>query len=635
MKKLYLSILAIGIAGTSMAQVKHHLFQEKVSKGTPEAVKPTNNSEMLEKATVVWSNTCNNIADWSLTNTSTGPTLDWGWSNNPDLASQLVTAAPFATFDAATAGDGYLFVNSDAATGNADNNGSRINAEATITVGTAMPAGINVLLRFQHNFRWWQDIRGVRVSGDGGVTFPIDTLFSDATGSLLPSGQNSGNPEVSVVDISSVAMGAAAGDVVVQFYYDDQDFWGWYWVIDDVEIIEQPDNDVQVLGAYFSGASSNGHEWGRTPLNHIDPIGYQVGAEVYNFGSSDQTNVTLDAQYTGASSFTNTPANTVLATLASGATDYPESTETPALSVGVYSGTYVVETDGEQAGSADFADNTYQRNWEITNNIYSLDGIGNHPVGMENLASVGTANFTDGADGLTVCAMYTLQAADDVSGVRAILSSTTTEGGEMFVSIHDTTGWIDNGPISPLFSGAGSYAVTAADVANGYADVLLASPASLSAGSYYMCVELYSNGNSSDIQILDDETVAQPFWASSIYLGQAADPGPYTNGTSVGVRALMGSSWLDLTEIEEINSMELYPNPASENATLSLELNGEAAVNVTVTDLAGKVIQTNNLGSVAGVQEVNINTVSMANGVYIVNVEANGAVSTKKLVVRK
>lgn len=92
---------------------------------------------------------------------------------------------------------------------------------------------------------------------------------------------------------------------------------------------------------------------------------------------------------------------------------------------------------------------------------------------------------------------------------------------------------------------------------------------------------------------------------------------------------------LNVNELENNIGMNVFPNPAVNNATVSFELNGEAAVNVSVTDLAGQVVYTNNLGSVAGAQNVEINTASIASGVYMVNVEANGVVSTEKLVVRK
>jgi hypothetical protein len=59
-------------------------------------------------------------------------------------------------------------------------------------------------------------------------------------------------------------------------------------------------------------------------------------------------------------------------------------------------------------------------------------------------------------------------------------------------------------------------------------------------------------------------------------------------------------------------------------------------VNVTVTDLAGKVIYTSNgENNVAGAHSMKINTSNFSNGVYMVNFKANNEVSTQKIVIRK
>ena len=69
---------------------------------------------------------------------------------------------------------------------------------------------------------------------------------------------------------------------------------------------------------------------------------------------------------------------------------------------------------------------------------------------------------------------------------------------------------------------------------------------------------------------------------------------------------------------------------------VSFKLNTETQVVISITDLAGKVAYTNNLGTtVSGAHNVAINTDALSNGVYMVNVSANGVVSTQKLIVRK
>jgi CRISPR/Cas system CSM-associated protein Csm3 (group 7 of RAMP superfamily) len=65
-------------------------------------------------------------------------------------------------------------------------------------------------------------------------------------------------------------------------------------------------------------------------------------------------------------------------------------------------------------------------------------------------------------------------------------------------------------------------------------------------------------------------------------------------------------------------------------------LKNNADVTVVVTDLAGKTVSSAALtNATAGKNKVDINTASMAAGVYTVNFVANNTMITKKLVVRK
>jgi hypothetical protein len=90
-----------------------------------------------------------------------------------------------------------------------------------------------------------------------------------------------------------------------------------------------------------------------------------------------------------------------------------------------------------------------------------------------------------------------------------------------------------------------------------------------------------------------------------------------------------------VTEVENTVGMNVYPNPANNQATVTFEVNNASTAAVNVTDLTGKVVYTAALGSVNGAQKVNVNTESLTNGVYMVNVIVDGTVSTQKLIVRK
>ncbi len=74
----------------------------------------------------------------------------------------------------------------------------------------------------------------------------------------------------------------------------------------------------------------------------------------------------------------------------------------------------------------------------------------------------------------------------------------------------------------------------------------------------------------------------------------------------------------------------IYPNPASDNATLDINgLNQEAKV--VVSDLQGRILSQDNIN--AGTTRYTINVSEMASGVYYIRIITDNVVSTQKLIV--
>ena len=84
-----------------------------------------------------------------------------------------------------------------------------------------------------------------------------------------------------------------------------------------------------------------------------------------------------------------------------------------------------------------------------------------------------------------------------------------------------------------------------------------------------------------------------------------------------------------IAEVENEYSIALYPNPTSENATLSVKgLNEEATV--IVTDQAGRVISTTKLA--LGQETMEVETTKLASGVYYIRIQTANSVRTEKLI---
>ncbi|MEN9967879.1 MAG: hypothetical protein RIR94_41, partial [Bacteroidota bacterium] len=287
MKKLYVSFIALMAAGTFHAQVKSinaPRLEKKASievGSTAAAHKPTN----VAKATTIWSDNFSTAANWSIGSTGSNPE-QWNFSTDPtDIPVSVLS--PFAS---PTAANGFLFVNSDA-NNTQDQDGTPIITTATTVNTIDCSAHSVVKLKYNHNFRWWKDTRGVRVSGDNGATW-TEFLISDEV-DYFTTNQNSGNPEVTIIDVSSIAAGSS--QVKVQFYYNDNDYWGWYWAVDDVELYVPEANDLKLNGIYWgsTGFWEERLAYYQVPASQVTAIDFSGVVE--NIGAQDQQDAVFTA----------------------------------------------------------------------------------------------------------------------------------------------------------------------------------------------------------------------------------------------------------------------------------------------------------------------------------------------------
>ncbi len=77
----------------------------------------------------------------------------------------------------------------------------------------------------------------------------------------------------------------------------------------------------------------------------------------------------------------------------------------------------------------------------------------------------------------------------------------------------------------------------------------------------------------------------------------------------------------------------LYPNPANEKCVVSLNLNENANLNISVLNYLGQLVKQVNHKANFGTNDVEIDLANLKSGIYFVNVKNGNVTSTKKLVV--
>ena len=94
--------------------------------------------------------------------------------------------------------------------------------------------------------------------------------------------------------------------------------------------------------------------------------------------------------------------------------------------------------------------------------------------------------------------------------------------------------------------------------------------------------------------------------------------------------------WVDSTAINNrnISGMKMYPNPASESVNIAFSaINAENGV-VSVMNLMGQTVYTNNVEVNEGYNLINIPVKNFNSGVYMVTLRTNTGISTQKLIVK-
>ncbi|MBS1589971.1 MAG: choice-of-anchor J domain-containing protein [Bacteroidetes bacterium] len=126
------------------------------------------------------------------------------------------------------------------------------------------------------------------------------------------------------------------------------------------------------------------------------------------------------------------------------------------------------------------------------------------------------------------------------------------------------------------------------------------------------------------------------FWTSPFggnLVSFVQDPNSHEILQSVAIRA----QWpTDVPAVAEpFSNVQLFPNPAKENATIAFTAQAAGTVNITLVDAMGKVVLQKSETISAGINQINVATSSLASGIYNVLLRANEYTQIERLTVIK
>jgi len=618
MKKIQLLTGALLVASSVFAQKAENTKKDFVQ------TKKTVKTITAAKSVAIWSDDFSDASTWVAGHDANACDLDW------QIGTNLAATGSYAiaTIASTTYDNGCAMVDSDlygGEEGGADVEDSWITTASSINLS----ANANVVLQFETWYRSFNSERCFIVTSTNNTDWPELTPDFDATtnpnvyeafpgisgtaGQEMPS-----NPTTSRLNITPSAGGES--QVWVRFHWTGT--WGYAWFVDDVAILDQPSNDVVLNSAWVS--TTGGFEYGRTPAAHVKDT-LIIGGEVFNFGVNDQTNVEISMNVSNAAGTSLLSESATIATLDNDSTDFTQAVMTDiSLGEGVYEFSTVATSDADNANGTNFDNNTYTRNFEVSKNLFSIDGIGVYDNEMSSLGYIGT----NWGNGTIIMARYELLVATDVVGLELALTSFTDVGGQVFPFLvtEETIGTDDMSSSNRIAENEDGVMITQGHIDNGLMFVDLV-PTTLDAGVYYACVELYNGPNEDDrVYILDDETVAQPGSASMLhYIDDAVN---YTNGTAAAIRLAIDDYVIGLDEAKTA-LFSVSPNPS--NGVFTVTANNADNYTLEVINVLGEVVSTK---SIEGSMNETVNVSELNAGIYFVKVSTATSQNVQRVVIK-
>ena len=462
----------------------------------------------------------------------------------------------------------------------------------------------------------------VYISTDGGITFD-DLDYIEG---------NIYETNVEKETFSQIPLGNYSPNIDGVYFKFEWVGTHYFWMIDDLSVIQRPSHDLKMQSAWLTMENPQYVEYYTIPENQM-PDQMLIGAEVYNYGYSDEENINLSGSING----TSVEAYIEYAMLESDSTGLIETDyfDVSMLTTGTYSFTAEITSSGDDPTPED---NTLTREFEISENTYSIDGL----YTSSDWMGTGWPGGDDTADGVRYANFFDIKESTVLSSITIDLNTLehptslgtfeTVPGGEIIAYVCDTTGIFDPNvtELNPEFGGAiwqSDFTLVDQNHVNWGSIVIDVPDLQLNPNAYYIVIEMYSNGLSNDILINDDTSVLQPWFASLVFYPN--DQTWYSNPNAASIRiGLNGNS--SVSE-NKLSGIDFFPNPANNFIEISTEHTLNDNCTISIYNMLGEIILQYKYDDFDKKQIIDINHIVA--GSYIIELQNKQLKAQKKLII--
>ncbi|GAB5416949.1 MAG: hypothetical protein Crog4KO_18160 [Crocinitomicaceae bacterium] len=622
MKKVYLSLLLAGFAtSASFAQLntKPYKFGEVANEAS---IKPTQTQAQAKALGVeIWADEFNDGTNWVIDNDGQ-PGGAFGWTIDAVNDGWWSTAGI-----SSTSGGGFAELsNGDAQAGTQALDVTYTMTSISLDIPN-LPGNTSntdqATLQFEQYGAVFNDEQTIQISTDGGTTWEIMrdnrdhySVLSAGGGDPMP------NPDLISINLAPYITGSA-NNVQIRFQWttafpqsaQNSAVWITYgWYIDDVRIFTNPDNDV-TQGDNFWGTF--GLNYSRIPTTQVAPIEFTT--EAINQGLNTQTDVTLNVDVnSGAWTGSSTPVD-----IAVGDTSVLTTTTeyTPAATVGSHSFTWQIdqnETDDVPTNNVLAGDA-----FDVTEYDYAMD---------DDVIDGSTGNAGEGFEKGN---FYDIWADQTAYAIQTKIASNAQAGSIVYGKIYQwvPAGAADFASALVFVQQTDFYEIQQSDLAGGLLTLPLLSPTALNASdtTYFVVVASDGDGGATDdVQIATSGISPTGF----SYFYAADDDNWYLQPQTPIVRLSFDPAFnIGLEELSNVSALNVFPNPAADEVSVSFNVTASSDVTVEVLDMTGKVLETvMDAANVTGTQNSSVNITDYAAGMYMVNITTNQGSIQRKFV---
>ena len=539
----------------------------------------------------------------------------WGYWNSMGHNASGNPVSASDPINSTTSSNGFLISDPDSANHWNGNSGSSSGStyhflESYFTTSAIDLTGWpNVSLEFEQNFRKNNSIDlVVSVSADS-------STWTDYTvqGSIL-NNQESLDPEYVSLNISQVAGNQSTVYIKI----------GWtarvyYWMIDDMKIVETPDNRLSLLDPEFAGwyvegpttTGALGVEYTQIPLHQVTAHPYTFAAMVSNTGVLPQTaKLNVEVYDAGFNSLVSTESSTNVLNASDTATLTALDNFTPTSTDDFYFAFW--------ASSTDTITDTIIKSSSVTDTVYARDD-GNEYADRElgrDCGSMEMGNYFD------------VYAESDLTSVSAYMSSGSAIGAGVFAKLYE---YNPNG--DPIYlTQSDDYYLTSADTGGSWVTIPISY--SLSPGTIYLAV-IAGYAHPINTSVLGRSQISYP---QTCYIfdgcGDVCSGGVNTWCWTSRTHMVRMNISLPPTFIEQEafdGDIYIYPNPSQGMFSIDMRDVHRDSYRIVVRNILGDIIYSrNNIidGPYSGVIDLS----NFSNGTYFIDIINSRNIVTEKII---